>query len=179
MVDMFTLLVAPGAGDELQGMKKGIVELSDLILVNKADGELAGPARLAQIEYTSALKFIMPMTEGWYPKVLPVSSHQREGIDKAWETMKEYYGLLAERNELAAKRGAQQKKWMWRQITDELHWRLRTDPNVKGMVPEFERLVDNGEITSGQAAEEILDAFISGQSLRGSAAQKNPSVPAA
>lgn len=94
MVDMFTLLVAPGAGDELQGMKKGIVELSDMILVNKADGELAAAARMAQIEYTSALKYLQPSTQGWTPQILPVSSHANTGITEAWDSMKEYYKIL-------------------------------------------------------------------------------------
>ncbi|KAI8929365.1 ArgK protein-domain-containing protein [Entophlyctis helioformis] len=179
MVDMFALLVAPGGGDELQGMKKGIVELSDLIVVNKADGELANQAKMAQLEYTSALKFLQPMNDGWYPKVLPVSSHEKRGIDQVWDSMKEFYTILNDQGDFDAKRGSQQKKWMWRQITDELLWRLKTDPGVRDLVPRYERLVDDGLVTSGQAAEEILDTFIVHQQSRAAGATLAASASAA
>ncbi|KAJ3271500.1 hypothetical protein HK104_004681, partial [Borealophlyctis nickersoniae] len=139
MVDMFTLLVAPGGGDELQGMKKGIVELSDLILVNKADGDMMAPARTAQSEYTSALKFLQPIFSEWKPEVLRVSSLQQTGIDEAWSKMKEFYHLMQSCGELDRKRGHQRKTWMWKQINDELLWRLKTDQHVKEMVQRLER----------------------------------------
>ncbi|TPX38200.1 hypothetical protein SmJEL517_g00224 [Synchytrium microbalum] len=165
MTDMFTLLVAPGAGDELQGMKKGIVEMSDLILVNKADGVLAIPARAAQMEYTSALKFSQPAHPDWRPKVLAMSSAENIGIDKVWEAMQEYYKIMQESGSLHTKRGLQRKKWMWQQITDELLWRLKTDSNVKDMVLSLEAGVFRGDITSGQAAEDCVRAFIHDQAL--------------
>lgn len=94
MTDMFTLLVAPGGGDELQGLKKGIVEMSDLILVNKCDGDLAGAAKIAVTEYLSALKFVQGDWEGWKAEVMPVSSHHGTNIPEAWETMKRYYNAI-------------------------------------------------------------------------------------
>ncbi|RKP35816.1 ArgK protein [Dimargaris cristalligena] len=87
MVDMFVLLVPPGGGDELQGMKKGIMEIADMVLVNKADGDLLNAARRAQIEYTSALKFMHHRFSSWRPPVLPVSSMQKEGLKEAWSSM--------------------------------------------------------------------------------------------
>ncbi|KAJ3082888.1 hypothetical protein HK102_001400 [Quaeritorhiza haematococci] len=160
MVDMFTLLVAPGAGDELQGIKKGIVELSDLIIVNKADGDLMAQARAAQMEYTSALKFLQSQESGWKPKVLPVSAREKSGIDKAWDTMKEYYWLMRDSHDLEIKRGEQQKKWMWHRITDELITRLKRDHDVRSMIRKLEQSVFEGHITSGQAADRILEAFL-------------------
>lgn len=114
MVDMFVLLVAPGGGDELQGMKKGIVELADLIVVNKADGHLAVPARMAQIEYTSALKYLKPLYNDWRPKVslrnysnfkvLPVSCVENTGLDKVWNNMTDFQSLMKVYNEIIRNR---------------------------------------------------------------------------
>ena len=160
MVDMFVLLVAPGAGDELQGMKKGIMEMTDLVLVNKADGHLLTAARHAQMEYTSALKYIQPMYSYWNPKVLPVSSMESHGIQEAWETMELYKMKLLETKDFDKKRGQQRKKWMWKQITEDLIYRLKTDLTVKRMVNELERNVYQGNMTSSEAAEKILKAFI-------------------
>ncbi|KAJ3384989.1 hypothetical protein HDU92_003298 [Lobulomyces angularis] len=160
MVDMFVLLVAPGAGDELQGLKKGIVELSDLILVNKADGLLEVPARMAQIEYTSALKFVTPTFPLWKPTVLSVSSQEKKGFDKIWEKMKKMHTILETSNELESKRGRQRKKWMWQRISDELLWRLRNDKNVKDTIDCLEDKTYKGDITPGRAGDIILDKFI-------------------
>ncbi|RUP43743.1 hypothetical protein BC936DRAFT_136795 [Jimgerdemannia flammicorona] len=121
----FVLLVPPAGGDELQGLKKGIVELSDLVLVNKADGVLADAARAAAMEYMSALKFLQPSNAVWRPKV---------GV---------------------------RRLWMWRQITAELLDRLNRDPVVRDTAEQLERRVFDGEMTSGQAADCVVDEFLS------------------
>ncbi|KAI8815582.1 ArgK protein-domain-containing protein [Fimicolochytrium jonesii] len=163
MTDFFTLLVAPGGGDELQGMKKGIVELSDLILVNKSDGDLEPASRVAVMEYLSALKFVTRNWEGWRPEVLPVSSHRGKNIPETWETMKRFYDASESAGELYKRRGSQRTHWMWRQINDELMWRLKTDKPVRQMINTLEPQVYEGLLTSGQAADKVLHEFIDRQ----------------
>ena len=94
MVDMLILIVAPGAGDELQGIKKGIVEAADMIIVNKADGDLKTQAVIAEMEYASALRFVTPSYVGWTPVVKKVSSVECKGFDEVWGSMKEFYGIV-------------------------------------------------------------------------------------
>ncbi|RUS32150.1 ArgK protein-domain-containing protein [Jimgerdemannia flammicorona] len=167
MVDMFVLLVPPAGGDELQGLKKGIVELSDLVLVNKADGVLADAARAAAMEYMSALKFLQPSNAVWRPKVLRISSVEQSGMDKAWEAMSGYQNVMmvsywfCNAGLLDEKRGDQRRLWMWRQITAELLDRLNRDPVVRDTAEQLERRVFDGEMTSGQAADCVVDEFLS------------------
>lgn len=160
MVDMFVLLVAPGGGDELQGMKKGIMEISDLILVNKSDGQYANAARIAQMEYISALKFTQPRFPSWRPDVLKVSSQESIGIKEAWEKMKEFYSLLITSNSLEEQRGLQQLDWMWKIISQELIDKLKRSSGVQRVLPELQRKILQGSITSGFAAEAVLDEFM-------------------
>ncbi|KAJ3210654.1 hypothetical protein HDU82_007629 [Entophlyctis luteolus] len=160
MVDIFTLIVAPGAGDELQGMKKGIVELSDLILVNKSDGILETPARMAQMEYTSALKFFQPSKGTWRPTVLRVSSVNVDGIDKAWDVMCQFRTTLKAAGEFEAIRAQQRRKWMWNILEHELMDRVHADPHVAKISDGLEKEVMNGNITSGMAAEQLMNAFM-------------------
>ncbi|CAM0134926.1 unnamed protein product [Umbelopsis sp. WA50703] len=160
MVDMFVLLVGPGGGDELQGLKKGIVELSDMVIVNKADGKLEDAARSAAMDYTSAIKFLQPPSPLWKTRVVRVSSRNNIGIDKSWEVMKSYFDTMTAAHKLAEKRGAQRKVWMWRQITSELVDRLNGDENVKKHVAKLESQVFDGKMTSGQAADSVVDVFL-------------------
>ncbi|KNE60961.1 LAO/AO transport system ATPase [Allomyces macrogynus ATCC 38327] len=179
MVDVFVLLVAPAAGDELQGFKKGIVELSDLILVNKADGDLATTARNTQSEYMSALKYLggggtapgagfarsVPAVAGsedlkWAPKVLRVSAALRLGIDEMWESLSDFYAAQWAQGKFVAKREEQRKKWMWRLITDELQARLASDDQVAQLVHDLEADVEHGSLTPGVAADRVVDSFL-------------------
>ncbi|KAJ3286799.1 ArgK protein [Rhizoclosmatium globosum] len=163
MVDMFTLLVAPGGGDELQGMKKGIVELSDLILVNKSDGALEPAARMAQMEYTSALKFLQPSKGDWRPEVLRVSSAEKRGIAEAWETMERFYEMLHKTDEFSRVREEQRRKWMWDILRHELMDRVTADQGVRELKEGLEKQVMEGRVSSGMAAEQLLDAFLKGR----------------
>ncbi|KAJ3333103.1 hypothetical protein HDU76_011471 [Blyttiomyces sp. JEL0837] len=160
MVDLFVLLVAPGGGDELQGMKKGIMELADLILVNKSDGVLEGPARLAQMEYISALKFLRNDESDWKPSVLRVSSAEKKGIRKAWDNMTEFYANAVANSSLERRRGQQRHKWMWKIISEELLHRVRSDKKVEAIIRKLEKGVVEGSVTSSQAADEVLDTFL-------------------
>ncbi|KAF9899593.1 hypothetical protein BX616_002941, partial [Lobosporangium transversale] len=160
----FVLLVPPAGGDELQGMKKGIMELSDLVIVNKSDGALVDSARNAQIEYTSALKFVKAISENWKPKVIRVSSMggPEGGIDKAWSTMKEYFDIMESTGELQRKRGHQRKIWMWRQVSSELLDLLNEDAQVRELAKELESKVLQNEVMSGAAAHQIVERFMKG-----------------
>ncbi|KAF9309070.1 hypothetical protein BG003_010239 [Podila horticola] len=164
IVDMFVLLVPPAGGDELQGMKKGIMELSDLVIVNKSDGALVDSARYAQIEYTSALKFVKAITSFWKARVIRVSSMggPEGGIDKAWDTMKEYFEIMESSGELQRKRGHQRKIWMWRQVSSELMDLLNEDAQVREMANELEAKVLKNEMMSGAAAHKIVEKFMRG-----------------
>ncbi|KAG0315012.1 hypothetical protein BGZ99_007738 [Dissophora globulifera] len=164
IVDMFVLLVPPAGGDELQGMKKGIMELSDLVIVNKSDGALVDSARHAQIEYTSALKFVRAVSTHWKPRVIRVSSMggPEVGIEKAWTTMKEYFDVMESSGELQQKRGNQRKIWMWRQVSSELMDLLNEDENVREMANRLETKVLQNEVMSGAAAHQIVERFMKG-----------------
>ncbi|KAF0543824.1 methylmalonic acidemia type A protein [Gigaspora margarita] len=120
MVDMFVLMVPPAGGDEIQGLKKGIVEISDLVVVNKNDGDLENAAREAVAEYTSALKYLRHSTPFWIPKVTSVSSKTNKGVNNVWDIILEYFNIMKNSDELQKRRGNQRKLWMWRQITSEL-----------------------------------------------------------
>ncbi|KAG9064110.1 hypothetical protein KI688_003293 [Linnemannia hyalina] len=166
IVDMFVLLVPPAGGDELQGMKKGIMELSDLVIVNKSDGALVDSARYAQIEYTSALKFVKAITSYWKARVIRVSSMggPEAGVGLAWDTMKEYFDIMESSGELQKKRGHQRKIWMWRQVSSELMDLLHEDTQVRKMADELEAKVLRNEVMSGAAAHQIVEKFMKGMS---------------
>ncbi|KAG0042320.1 hypothetical protein BGZ83_000603 [Gryganskiella cystojenkinii] len=164
IVDMFVLLVPPAGGDELQGMKKGIMELSDLVIVNKSDGALVDSARYAQIEYTSALKFVKAISDYWKAKVIRVSSMggPEGGIKEAWETMKDYFTIMESSGELQRKRGRQRKIWMWRQVSSELMDLLNEDAQVRELAKDLESKVLQNEVMSGAAAHQIVEKFMKG-----------------
>ncbi|KAK9729681.1 hypothetical protein K7432_000087 [Basidiobolus ranarum] len=160
MVDMFVLLVPPGGGDELQGMKRGIIELSDLIIVNKADGELENAAKYARLEYKRGLSFIQPSSPNWAPKTTLVSSREKTGLDKAWRHMSDFKKAMETSGEFDQKRAQQRKTWMWKEVTESLLHHLHTNTKVKSLVKEIEEQVISGQLASGQAADRVLDCFM-------------------
>eukprot|EP01135_Chromosphaera_perkinsii_P002086 Nk52_evm20s217 gene=Nk52_evmTU20s217 len=160
MVDMFVLIVPPAAGDELQGIKKGVVELADLVIVNKADGELKTAAIKTQTELVSALKILQPKDSNWAPRVLPVSTVLSTGIDKVWDTMLEYHHTQLERGLLHERRRQQLKIWMWSHIQDTLLHLFKRDPSVKAAVERIEQDVLKEAITPGYAADKLIEEFI-------------------
>ncbi len=120
MVDMFCLIIPPAGGDELQGLKRGIVEQSDLILVNKCDGDLVAAARRIKAEYTSALKYMRRKNEAWHPRVMMLSSATGEGLQQVWETMQQFREAMSEGGWLEEKRAKQRKMWMWSYVNHRL-----------------------------------------------------------
>uniref|UniRef100_A0A8B9X0B3 Metabolism of cobalamin associated A n=1 Tax=Bos mutus grunniens TaxID=30521 RepID=A0A8B9X0B3_BOSMU len=133
MVDMFILLLPPAGGDELQGIKRGIVEMADLVAITKSDGDLIVPARRIQAEYVSALKLLRRRSGVWRPKVIRISARSGEGITEMWDKMKEFQEVMLVSGELAAKRQKQQKVWMWNLIQENATATFLTNPKGLGV----------------------------------------------
>ena len=156
MVDMFLLLLAPGGGDDLQGIKRGIMELADLVIVNKADGDLLKPARLAQADYRNALHLLRPRHAEWRARVELASALRGEGIAEVWAAITEFRAALEATGALAAQRRKQARGWLNRELQDGLWDWLRADPAVAGALPRLEAAVETGEITPAAAARRLL-----------------------
>jgi len=159
MTDMFLLLLQPGAGDELQGIKRGIVELADLILVNKADGELAAAAGRTVAEYQHALRLLRPAMPAWQAEVRSCSALKGTGIAEAWEAVGRFRAALGHEG-LAARRSSQAKAWLRAELADSLLAALARHPTVKGRLSELEARVAAGKATPGAAARELLAGFL-------------------
>ncbi|XP_013791114.1 methylmalonic aciduria type A protein, mitochondrial-like, partial [Limulus polyphemus] len=160
MVDMFVLLIPPAGGDELQGIKKGIVELADVVVVNKADGALLPDARRIQSEYTSALKFVRRRSKIWRTKVTRVSSLKKEGIVELWKDMMQFRDVTMEEGELEVKRRKQYQIWMWSHIEHHLLYVFKHHPKVNPSIKEMEQKVSEGIITPGLAADYMISKFL-------------------
>ncbi|MDI3422565.1 methylmalonyl Co-A mutase-associated GTPase MeaB [Streptomyces luteolus] len=159
MVDSFLLLTLARTGDQLQGIKKGVLELADVLAVNKADGPHERDARSAARELAGALRLMHPADAAWTPPVLSCSARESTGLDTVWERLEQHRALLDSTGRLAAKRRDQQVDWTWTMVHDVLLERLRADPKVREVAPELEQRVREGELTATLAAEEILRAF--------------------
>lgn len=164
MVDLFTLLVSPGAGDELQGIKRGIMELADLVVVNKADGDLAAAAKHACAEHKRALRLLRRRHTTIEPAALLVSSVEGGGIAEAWTALEERHRALEESGELVTLRAAQNRAWLWSEVTAALTERLRGARRVRELVPAIEAAVVRGELPPAVGAHRLLDAFGAGAS---------------
>ncbi len=159
MVDMFLLLLVPGGGDELQGIKKGIVELADAVIVNKADGDLANAANRAARDYANALHLLTPANAAWAVPVLTCSAVERRGIDTVWTAIGDYQRVMEEQGALSARRATQAQAWMWNEISETLIQSLKNDPKVMGLLPGLEDLVTHGRLAPGAAARQLVSAF--------------------
>ncbi|MEU8833917.1 methylmalonyl Co-A mutase-associated GTPase MeaB [Streptomyces sp. NBC_01707] len=159
MVDTFLLLTLARTGDQLQGIKKGVLELADAIAVNKADGPHERDARAAGRELAGALRLMHPADAAWTPPVLTCSARESTGLDTLWERLEQHRALLDSTGRLAAKRRDQQVDWTWTMVRDELLDSLRSHPQVRALTPSLEQRVRDGELTATLAAEEILGAF--------------------
>ncbi|MFE4667258.1 methylmalonyl Co-A mutase-associated GTPase MeaB [Streptomyces sp. NPDC056716] len=159
MVDSFLLLTLARTGDQLQGIKKGVLELADVIAVNKADGPHERDAQAAARELAGALRLMHGRDASWTPPVLSCSARELLGLDVVWERLEQHRALLEGTGRLAAKRREQQVDWTWSMVRDELLGRLRSDPAVREVTPGVERAVREGEITATVAAERILGAL--------------------
>jgi LAO/AO transport system kinase len=159
MVDTFLLLTIARTGDSLQGIKKGILELADVVAVNKADGDHERPAKAAARELAGALRMMTPTSESWRPPVLACSAQTGGGMGEVWEKVTEHRTALGEHGELAPKRATQQVEWMWAMVRDQLLDRMQSDPGVREALPGLERDVRSGALTPTLAAQQILDAL--------------------
>ena len=159
LVDMFLLLVAPGGGDELQGLKKGIVELADLIIINKADGDLLPAAERANLDYRAALQLLRVKTEHWQPKTLLCSSIHGSGINDIWDVIESFKQAKAPTNALIKLRKQQAIAWMWDEIHENLIDKLKSSPAIIKLIPDMEVQVQAGKITPTEAAQKILNIF--------------------
>jgi len=164
MTDFFLALMLPGAGDELQGIKKGLVELADMIAVNKADGDNLARAKAAAAEYNAALHILAPRSEHWFPPVLTYSALTGAGIAELWQKVLAHRTAMTASSEFAARRRSQQVKWMWSMLEERMRARLRADPTIRAAVKDTEAAVADGHITPAIAADTIaklLDASVS------------------
>ena len=165
MVDMFLLLLLPGGGDELQGMKRGIIEIADLVLVNKADGDLLDEAQRTASEYANALHLLRPATANWTVTVQTCSAVTGDGIAETWATIGRYRDAMADNGEMAACRARQAQAWMWNDVGDSLLAALKAHPAVAGRLAEFEAKVMAGEMAPATAARALLAAFLEASRL--------------
>ena len=159
MVDIFLLLLQPGGGDELQGIKKGIVELADAVIVNKADGDLKPAADRAVAEYYAALGLLRAPNPEWRPPVLKCSALLGEGIAAVWDTVQEHRKIMEASGARAAKRAAQAGAWMWAEISDSLMRRFKADPEVARALESLEREVRAGRTAPTAAARRLVGLF--------------------
>src|SRR5476651_843657 len=157
MTDFFLVLMLPGAGDGLQGIKKGLVELADMIAVNKADGDNIKRANLAAAEYRGALHILTPRSEHWQVPVETYSALTGTGIDVLWQKILDHRTAMNASGDFAARRRQQQVKWMWSMLEQRMMARLRADPSVRTRVKKIETEVAEGRVTPALAAEQIAE----------------------
>ena len=156
MVDTFLVLLLPGSGDELQGIKKGILELADVIAVNKADGDNVDRARLALADLKSALRYLAPRTPEWKTQVLTISGLNGDGLEELWKTVEAHRQALEASGALANHRATQQLAWMWSLIVEGLEHDFRANPTIAALLAETERQVVNGALSPSLAAMQLL-----------------------
>ena len=160
MVDMFLLLAQPAGGDELQGIKRGVLEIADLLLVNKADGELLAAAERTQADYTSALMLLRPVSPHWTTPVMTCSALHGIGVDIAWSAVDKYRAAMSESGAFEQRRRDQSLAWMWSEVKDTLEERFRASTIVADKIQKLETRVANGDLAPATAAQTLLSAFL-------------------
>ncbi len=159
MVDFFLVLTLPGAGDELQGIKKGVLELADAIAVNKADGDGAAKARVALGDLKAALRYLPRKRPSWEPQALAISGQTGQGLDALWAVVEHHRKQFEASGELQTMRAEQQRAWLWSLIGDRLERAFRAHPEVAKHLARLETEVTEGKTTAPLAAEELINAF--------------------
>ncbi len=159
MVDSFLLLTLARTGDQLQGIKKGVLELADVVAVNKADGPHELDAKAAARELAGALRLLQSPDAAWTPPVLTCSGRDGAGLDTLWERLQQHRQILDATGALTAKRRDQQVDWTWAMVHDQLLAQLRENPEVRRIAPDLEQRVREGTLTATLAAEQILAGF--------------------
>jgi len=158
MVDTFVLLTLARTGDQLQGIKKGVLELADIVVVNKADGEHLSDARVAARELSAAIRLIYPRETLWRPPVLTMSAVEGTGLTEMWDAVEHHRQVLADAGEFEARRRAQQVDWTWQMVRDTVLDRVLSSPAVRKIRADVESQVKAGELTPAMAAQQILKA---------------------
>ncbi|KGI68134.1 methylmalonyl Co-A mutase-associated GTPase MeaB [Mycolicibacterium rufum] len=158
MVDTFVFLTLARTGDSLQGIKKGVLELADVVVVNKADGEHAVEAKAAARELAGAIRLLYPRETLWRPPVLTMSAQEGIGLQELWNAVLDHRRVLTEAGEFEARRRTQQVEWMWSMVRDTVLDRVLSSAGVRAVRADVERRVRDGELTPALAAQEILDA---------------------
>ena len=162
MVDCFALIITPGGGDELQGIKKGIVEMADLVAINKADGENRLRAELAKstsADYANALHLLRPKTNAWNARTVLCSALEKRGIDDVWTAIADHQETIRASGDLDIRRSEQSRSWLWSEISESLIDRLRADAQVAAVIAEVEAAVVAGTLPASVAATRVLDQF--------------------
>lgn len=159
MVDFFLLLKIAGAGDELQGIKRGIMEMADLIVINKADGDNIKKAKLAKTEFNRALHLFPAKTSGWQPKVTTCSAINGEGIPQVWEITVNYFNLVKNNNYFENKRVGQNSYWLTETINEQLKSHFYSDEAIAALLQEYKTAVQNNELSPFAAAQVLLEKY--------------------
>ncbi len=159
MVDFFLLLMLAGAGDELQGIKRGIMEMADLIAINKADGQNVEKAKLAKTEYENALHLFPAPESGWIPKVITCSSLKMNGIKDIWNLIEDYRKLTLKNDYFRKKRNKQSLYWMYESINEALKQNFYGDPSISSELKKYEQKVLSDKLNSFHAAGELLKKY--------------------
>ena len=161
MTDMFLLLLLPGAGDELQGIKRGIMELADLILINKADDEMLAMAGRAQTEYSNALRLLhSPRMPDWQVDVMTCSARDGNGLAEAWQTVLRHHKMLKNTNQLNKLRTAQARDWFWSEVNDSLIDAVHDDERASAQIPILEQAIRDGKLPPTEAAKQLVELFV-------------------
>lgn len=158
MVDTFVFLTLARTGDQLQGIKRGVLELADVVAVNKADGPQEQEARRAARQLARALRLVHSPEASWMPPVLTCSGQEESGLAELWEQVEQHRVTMVETGELEQRRAAQRVNWLWQQVRETILDRLRHDPQVAKLTPELEAQVRSGELSAGRAATQVLHA---------------------
>ncbi len=158
MVDFFMVLMQPGAGDELQGIKKGIIELADALVINKADGESALLAKQSRQHYANAMK-LLRHTGFWTPQVMTCSAVENRNIDAVWQMVQAFHGQALDADDFSAKRSRQNLAWMRQLIDQMLHLKFAQNTEVQAMIPTLEREVGRGAMTAYAAARRVMETL--------------------
>ena len=159
MVDFFLLLMIPGAGDELQGMKRGIMEMADMLVINKDDGDTIPLAQKAKAQYSNALHLFPLPPSGWAPAVLTCSALESSGLDEIWNKIGEYRSHVNESGFFTSRRSSQASYWMYQTLQEGLKQKFFNNPNVRKRLDELEQMMEKDEVTSFSAATELLEKF--------------------
>ncbi|MGI9482933.1 MAG: methylmalonyl Co-A mutase-associated GTPase MeaB [Hyphomicrobiales bacterium] len=159
MVDFFLVLMLPGAGDELQGIKKGVLEIADMIAVNKADGENEKKANAAAAEYMAAFHILTPQSPNWRPPVITVSGLKNIGIDNMWGEIERHRDIFVDTGEFTSKRQNQRVRWMWSMLEDRLIAAVKSNPKISGKLDGIEKDVAEGRLTPVLAVRQLLSAI--------------------